>query len=107
MQPRGLGELPPPALLVQVSNPVCGDELSLWLELQGGLVAAARFRARGCSGAIACASALVEILPGRSVAEAKKLGRDELLALLDGLPTLAMHGLDLALDALDAALREA
>jgi len=64
--PRNVGELAPPAVTVEVSNPACGDILRLsvlWVE---GRVAEARYKVRGCTASIAAGSALTEWLVGKS-----------------------------------------
>ena len=67
--PRNVGELPPPAVTVEVSNPVCGDVLRLSVEFRDGRVAEARFKTRGCTASIAAGSALTEWLLGKAPAE--------------------------------------
>lgn len=102
--PRGAGELPRPDARVQVSNPVCGDELTLDLALAEGRISGLAWRVRGCSGAIAAASALHERARGRTPGEAAAIDEAALEALLGPLPALKRHGLTLALDGLRAAL---
>jgi nitrogen fixation protein NifU and related proteins len=67
--PRNVGELPPPAVTVEVSNPACGDILRLSVRWEEGRVAEARYKVRGCTASIAAGSALTEWLTGKSRAE--------------------------------------
>ena len=103
---RFAGELPDADVSVQVDNPACGDILRLSLKTQDGRISDARFRARGCVASIASASQLCELLVGRSVADARALRREEIVAALGGMPEASVHASHLALDALKAALRE-
>src|SRR3954470_5970115 len=64
--PRNVGELPPPAVTVEVSNPACGDILRLSVRWEGRRVAEARYKVRGCTASIAAGSALTEWLVGKS-----------------------------------------
>ena len=64
--PRNVGELPPPAVTVEVSNPICGDILRLSVEFRDGRVAEARYKTRGCTASIAAGSALTEWLIGKT-----------------------------------------
>jgi nitrogen fixation protein NifU and related proteins len=64
--PRNVGELPPPAVTVEVSNPACGDILRLSVRWEDGQVAEARYKVRGCTASIAAGSALTEWLIGKS-----------------------------------------
>jgi NifU-like protein involved in Fe-S cluster formation len=80
--------------------------MRLSLKLEGGRIAQARFRTRGCVPSIACGSALTEMLTGKSVAEARALRREELVAAVGGLENASQHASHLALDALASALRQ-
>ena len=60
--PRNVGELPAPAVTVEVSNPACGDILRLSVEWRDGRVAESRYKVRGCTASIAAGSALTEWL---------------------------------------------
>jgi len=101
--PRGQGSLEAPSHTAMTSDPACGDELALDLHVSGGMVQAARFRVRGCAGAIAVGSALVSLLPGRR-AHPEAVTREELEQVLGGVPATKRHALRLALNTLRAAL---
>ena len=102
--PRNAGVLENPDASMQIENPACGDVLKLTLRLSFGQIAEIRFQAKGCVAAMACASALTELVLGKVVAQARALGREELLTAVGGLPPASMHAAHLALDALHAAL---
>jgi len=104
--PRNTGELPSPDAVAEVQNPACGDILRLSLKMNDGRIVSARFKAMGCVAAMACGSALTEIVTGRSVREAQTLRRDEVLAAIGGLPQASTHAAQLAVDALAAALKQ-
>src|SRR5512138_1487854 len=93
--PRNVGALEQPDASAQLENPVCGDVLQLTLKLADGRIAEARFRAKGCVPAIACGSALSELLHGRTPAEARALRAENLVAALDGLPQASAHAAQL------------
>jgi len=65
-----------------------------------------KFQAKGCVPAIACGSALTEIVSGKTLAEGAKITRDELLEKLGGLPDASQHASHLAMDALGALLKK-
>jgi nitrogen fixation NifU-like protein len=104
--PRNVGEVEGADAVAEVENPGCGDIMRLSLKLEGGRIAQARFRTRGCVPSIACGSALTEMLAGKSVAEARALRREELVAAVGGLAPESQHASHLALDALAAALEQ-
>ncbi len=103
--PRNVGELEHPSATARVENPGCGDVMQLMLRVADGRIAEARFRTKGCVTAIACGSALTELISGRTVSEVRRLRREELVEALGGLSNETMHGSHLAFDALRAALR--
>lgn len=102
--PRNAGELAPPAVSVDAMNPVCGDKLRLWVRFDGDTVAEARFQARGCTASMAAASALTELLPGKSRADLAGLEWTDIAAALDGLPSTSTHAALLCIDAVRALL---
>jgi nitrogen fixation NifU-like protein len=104
--PRNVGEVEGASATAEVENPACGDIMRLTLRVEGGRIAEARFRTRGCVTAIACGSALTEMLVGRAVSEAGAVRREELVSTLGGLSNETMHASHLAMDALRAALRQ-
>jgi len=103
--PRNVGELPDATAIAQIENPACGDVLKLSLKIVDGRIAEARFRAKGCVPAIACGSALTELVVGRLLAEAKQVSREAVAAAVGGLPEASTHAGQLAVEALAAALK--
>jgi nitrogen fixation NifU-like protein len=104
--PRNVGEVEGADAAAEVENPACGDLMRLSLKLEGGRIAQVRFRTRGCVPSIACGSALTEMLAGRTVAEARALRREDVVAAVGGLAPESQHAGHLAMDALAAALRQ-
>jgi nitrogen fixation NifU-like protein len=104
--PRHAGELENPDVVVQLENPACGDVLKLAIRVSEGRVIAVRFLAKGCVPAMACGSALAEMIQGRTVEELSTLRREDLIKHLGGLPPASMHASQLAIDTLRAALTE-
>src|SRR3954464_3284946 len=67
--PRNVGELPAPAVTVEVSNPACGDILRLSVRFEDGRAAEVRYKVRGCTASIAAGSALTEWIAGKTRGE--------------------------------------
>jgi len=78
--PRNFRRLPAPDLVHEAVSALCGDRIRLELRLDGDRIADAGFRGDGCALAIAAASMLTLLLPGRSVTEAATLPDELLLA---------------------------
>jgi len=104
--PRNAGEIAGADATVEIENPACGDILRLTLKAGAGLIAEARFKAKGCVAAIACGSALTELIVGKTLNEARKLRREDVITAVGGLPQASTHAAQLALDALSAALSQ-
>ena len=104
--PRNAGEVSGADAVAEIENPACGDVLRLTLRVDGGRIAEVRFKAKGCVPSIACASALTEMIRGKTIGEARALDRDELIAAVGGLPHASTHAAQLALDAIASALRQ-
>jgi nitrogen fixation protein NifU and related proteins len=104
--PRHAGEIEDPDIVVERENPACGDVLRLTVRVREGRIAEARFRAKGCVAAMACASWLAEQMAGRNRAELSRLRREELVEALGGLRAESQHASHLAMDALQAMLQD-
>ena len=102
--PRNAGEVEAPDSTARLENPVCGDVLELTLKLEGNRIAEIRFRAKGCVPSMACGSAITELAKGKTVEAARKIGREELLRNVGGMPETSNHAGALAMDALAALL---
>jgi len=103
---KRVGELPDADAYVQVDNPACGDVLRVSIKVRNGQIVDARFRARGCVAAIACAAQIADMICGKSVTEASEIKREELITALGGLPAPSLHASQLAIDAISQALRQ-
>lgn len=102
--PRHSGELADANRSAERTNPVCGDRLRLFLRLRGERIEASTFLAYGCAPTLACGSALAEMLTGMSIQDAMRIGREELVRALGGLPNRKRHAAALAIETLKAAI---
>jgi nitrogen fixation NifU-like protein len=74
--PRNRGELAvPPAHQVEGFNPLCGDEVVLYLDVADGLVQDVKIAGQGCSISQASTSMMSAAVKGKSVAEARTITR--------------------------------
>lgn len=103
--PRNAGDLMQPHAHAIVENPACGDVLGLAIRVEGDRVTEIAFKAKGCVPAMACASAVTELVRGKSVLEAAKLTKEDVRVAVDGVPPASGHALDLAVEAVQTALR--
>src|SRR5579859_7433722 len=89
--PRNVGELPAPAITVEVSNPICGDILRLSALIESGRVATTGFKVRGCTASIAAGSALTELMVGKDRSGLRSLTPAEVEAAVGGLSNESKH----------------
>ncbi|MDQ3387095.1 MAG: SUF system NifU family Fe-S cluster assembly protein [Actinomycetota bacterium] len=70
-RPRNKGEVPSADIQEHLNNPLCGDEVTIYANLQYGTLSEVSFTGRGCSISQASASMLTERLSGKSREEAE------------------------------------
>jgi nitrogen fixation protein NifU and related proteins len=72
--PRNRGELPvPPAHKAEGFNPLCGDEVVLYLDVEDGVVTDLKIAGQGCSISQASTSMMSAAVKGLPIADARKL----------------------------------
>jgi nitrogen fixation protein NifU and related proteins len=103
--PQHAGELPPPAVRVDVTNPACGDMMRLSARFENGSVTEARFLTRGCTAAIAAGEALTQWMTGKSRPEIEALTPETIEEAVGGLEPASKHAAVLCVDAVRSLLR--
>ena len=74
--PRNRGELPaPPATVAQGHNPLCGDEITVYLQVDDDVVTDVKVGGQGCSISQSSASMMSQAVKGKSVDDARALTR--------------------------------
>ena len=74
--PRNRGELPaPPAVRVEGFNPLCGDEIVVYLDVRDGTVADVKISGQGCSISQSSASMMSSAIKGKTADEARAVIR--------------------------------
>ncbi|PWT99109.1 MAG: iron-sulfur cluster assembly scaffold protein [Terriglobia bacterium] len=103
--PRNVGELPPPAVTVEVSNPACGDILRLSVRFEGEKAVEARYKVRGCTASIAAGSATTELLIGKTRSEMTAVSASMIEQAVGGLAVESKHAAVLCNDGVKMVLR--
>lgn len=104
--PRNVGVIDNANGIGEVGNPLCGDMMTIYLDIQDDVIADIKFQTFGCGSAIAVSSMLTEIAKGKTIAEAKKITNKDVAEALDGLPKNKLHCSNLGADALHMALQD-
>lgn len=84
-KPRNFHTMPEADHVAEGHNPLCGDQLTVYLRVADGKVADVSFIGHGCAISKASASLMTEAVKGSTVEEAEALFRD-FHALLTGTP---------------------
>ncbi|MCK5862838.1 MAG: SUF system NifU family Fe-S cluster assembly protein [Candidatus Hydrogenedentes bacterium] len=88
--PRNFGKLPSPDIIVEASNPLCGDTFQIYLQLDGNVIQALHFEGNGCAISKASASLMTTLLKGKTKSEAQNL-LESFQTMLNSEPTESME----------------
>jgi len=107
--PRNYGKMKNPDGVGQAGNIRCGDVMYLYIKVgkrKNGkeYIKDIKFQTYGCLAAIASSSILTELVKGKTLEEAIKIDRTQIVKKLGGLPPIKMHCSVLASDALLEAI---
>ena len=69
--PRNFRKITPASRQAQGFNPLCGDKLTVYVDLEGEVIRDLSFEGSGCAISVASASLMTEALQGKTVAEAE------------------------------------
>jgi nitrogen fixation NifU-like protein len=87
-RPRNFGPLPAATHHAEGYNPVCGDQITVHMAIDGGIIRKVAFEGKGCAISKASASLMTDQLAGKSLDDAQQLFDifHQLLAGSDGVP---------------------
>ncbi|MCI0400256.1 MAG: SUF system NifU family Fe-S cluster assembly protein [Gammaproteobacteria bacterium] len=71
--PRNFGKLENATRVAEGYNPLCGDRLTIYLNLNSGNIKDVRFEGSGCAISVASASLMTEHLQGKTIEEAETI----------------------------------
>ena len=103
--PRNVGELSDATALAEETNPMCGDRMRISVIVASDRISAVKFLAYGCPPTLVCGSVLTELIQGKKTSQAIQLSKAELVRAVGGLPTRKHHAAALAIETLQAALK--
>lgn len=91
-KPRNYGTLEGANRSAEGTNPLCGDRLHVYLDVEDGVVRDVRFEGQGCAISTASASLMTEAIKGRGVAQVEGLFRDvhDMLTRHDAAPAAGL-----------------
>lgn len=107
--PHNYGEIKNADGIGEAGNIICGDVMSLYLKIKKNkkgkeIIIDIKFKTYGCAAAIATSSVITDLVKGKTIKEAIKISKDNIVDTLHGLPPIKIHCSILAIDALGEAI---
>ncbi|MEM2111025.1 MAG: iron-sulfur cluster assembly scaffold protein [Candidatus Bathyarchaeia archaeon] len=104
--PRNVGEIENADGIGIYMSDFCGDITKFWIKVVEGKIVDAKYKTQGCAASVACGSVLTELVKDKTIEEALKITKDDIVTALNGLPQQKIHCSVLADDALKDAIRD-
>jgi len=117
-KPHNQGALKDADAVGEEGNPVCGDVMKIYLKIgknkikksqtgrEESYIKDIKFETLGCAAAIAVTSVLTDMAKRKTLDEAKKITKDDIVKELGGLPATKVHCSMLGVEALRKAIKE-
>lgn len=107
--PHNYGKIKNPDGIGKVGNIVCGDVMWLYIKVAKNkkheeIIKDIKFETFGCVAAISTSSIITDLVKGKTIKDALKITKDNVIESLGGLPKIKYHCSVLAVDALVEAV---
>jgi nitrogen fixation NifU-like protein len=114
LNPQNMGSMENPDGIGKAGNIACGDEMTIYIKVkksdgddrENDILEDIKFETLGCAAAIATSSMITELAKGKTIKEARQIGRKDVAEELGGLPPIKMHCSNMAADALHKAIED-
>jgi len=103
--PHNQGSIKDADAIGEVGNPTCGDVMKIYLKIKNDKIEDIKFETLGCAAAIAVSSALTDMVKGKTLEQALKVTKDNIVEDLGGLPAPKVHCSMLGVEALHEAIK--
>jgi nitrogen fixation protein NifU and related proteins len=102
--PHNYGKMKNPTAIGEVGNIVCGDVMKLYIKVIEDKIIDIKFETFGCAAAIATSSVITDLVKGKTIEQALKINKDDVIKSLEELPPIKIHCSLLSVDALKEAI---
>ncbi|OGF25363.1 iron-sulfur cluster assembly scaffold protein [Candidatus Falkowbacteria bacterium RIFOXYB2_FULL_34_18] len=102
--PHNQGKMDDASAVGEDGSQACGDVVKFYLKVKNNIITDVMFETLGCAAAIASSSALTDMVKGKTIDEALKITKNQLIDELGGLPAPKLHCSVLGVDALHKAI---
>ncbi|MFC1482855.1 Fe-S cluster assembly scaffold protein NifU [Candidatus Margulisiibacteriota bacterium] len=89
----------------KVGNPKCGDVMYMYIKVKDNVIEDIKFETFGCAAAIATSSVMTDLVKGKTIDEALKVTKNDVIQALGELPSIKIHCSLLAEDGIKAAIK--
>lgn len=90
----------------EVGNVACGDVMHLEIKVKDNKIEDIGFKTFGCAAAIASSDVVCELAKGKTIEEAEKITKDDIVKKLKGMPKIKIHCSILGIEALQKAIED-
>jgi len=104
--PKFVKDIENPDGVGEIGNVACGDVMNLKIKVSDGKIEDIGFKTFGCGAAIASSDVVCELAIGKTIEEAKKLTKDDIVKKLGGMPQIKVHCSVLGIQALKKAIED-
>jgi nitrogen fixation NifU-like protein len=104
--PYNMGKMKGPDGVGKVENLLCEDHVWVYIKVKDDKIVDAKFEAFACTPAIVTSQIATELAKGKTVQEALKITKDDVVKELGGLPPIKKYCSDLGTDGLKAAIED-
>ncbi len=103
--PKFVKKIKNPDAVGEIGNIRCGDIMHLEIKVKENRIKDIGFRTFGCPSAIASSDVVCELAKGKTLKQAKKLKKEDIIKKLKGMPAAKIHCSVLGIDALKLAIK--
>lgn len=104
--PSNMGKINNPDGYGIVGNPTCGDMMEIFLKVKNNRITQIKAKTFGCVAAIATTSVLTKLVKGKTIEQAEKVTKEEIIKQFGEMPPIKVHCSILGLDALHKAIED-
>ena len=104
--PRFVKDIENPDGVGEVGNMKCGDILKMQIKVEKNKISDIGFKTFGCPAAVASSDVVCELAKGKTIGEAKKMKKEDVIKKLKGMPQAKIHCSLLGIDALKLAIED-
>lgn len=104
LHPKNLGKIKDADGIGDTQNLKCGDVMKIYLKIDKGIIKDAKFETLGCGHAIAISDMICELIKRKTLADALKVGYEQIAGEIGPVPAVKMHCAHLAQAGVKAAI---